>query len=61
MRPAPAPSKMIDLTNDVYYEQKWEPIVPIEERVPEDEKDPEDKYDYIYDRRTIDRGLFEAF
>ena len=61
MRPAPAPSKMIDLTNDVYYEQKWKPIVPIEERVPEDEKDPEDKYNYIYDRRTIDRGLFEAF
>lgn len=35
--------------------------MPIEEKIPEDEKDPEEKYEYIYDRRTIDRGLFEAF
>ena len=61
LRPFPAPAKVIDLTSDVYYENKWEPIMPIEERIPEDEKDPEEKYEYIYDRRTIDRGLFEAF
>ena len=53
--------KIVDLTNDVPFERKWEPIEPANIRIPESHKDPEDKYDYIYDRRQVDRGLFEAF
>lgn len=49
------------MTGDTPFEKKWENIVPHNKREKPDDRDPEKIYDYVYDRRLVDRGLFADF
>lgn len=55
------PPKVIDLTFDTGYEHRWRPILPALGRPRENLKDPDEKYKFVYDRREVDRDLFEKF
>ena len=61
LRPMQAPPQVIDLTKDTPFENKWETIVPWDQRKPVAKRDPEERLKYTYDRRPVDRGLFRLF
>ena len=60
-RPFQAAPNVIDLSNDTPFELKWAPIKPHKNRKPIEKRDPEDIYQFVYDRRIVDRGLFQDF
>ena len=52
---------IVDMSKDVEFERKWRKIPTNNDRVDISRIDPEFKYNFIYDRRFVDRVLFEAF
>ena len=55
----PVGPKVFDLTEDTPHEYIWQPIKKPDVRTPPNEKDPENAYDYVYDRREVDRELLD--
>ena len=49
------------MTEETPFEKKWRPIRLPKNRLPAKKRDPEAVYNWSYDRRPIDKGLFQDF
>ena len=47
------------MTIETPHEHIWQPIKKVEVRTPPNEKDPENIFDFVYDRREVDRELLD--
>ena len=61
LRPFPAPAAIIDMTQDAQYELKWRPLPRAGCAGATTRAATRDPYEFIYDRRALDRGLFDDF
>lgn len=56
--PFQVPAKIVDLTNDTPFENKWRPIVPFTKKAPLAKRNKDAIYNYVYDIRPVITGLF---
>ena len=49
------------MTEETPYEHKWRPIKEPAKRLPLKKRNPDAIYNWTYDRRPIDKGLFQDF